>query len=206
MDNETIEPVCTCPSCMAEALYPANDNVGDRVPVIVGIDVSSKCIAIGIVPVIGELNDVGALEFKIETKKQNERCVEIHYKLLALLDIIDNSVDITSIAIEAPVGFGGKLLPLVGAVTSACGPNSEWYAPTTWQKIIRNTYTLPDGEKMKDRIHAAIAEYVPEMKPIWTAATEDQRDAICIGLAHRIETLQAIELTDEDMKWLENHG
>jgi hypothetical protein len=191
---------------MAEALYPAHDEPEDRSPVIVGIDVSSKCIAIGIVPVIGELCDVGALEFKIESKKQNERCVEIHYKLSSLLEIIDQSVDITSIAIESPVGFGGKLLPLVGAVTSACGPNSEWYAPTTWQKIIRNTYTLPEGEKMKDRIHAAITEYVPEMNPIWTAATEDQRDAICIALAHRIETLQAIELTDDDMKWLQSNG
>ncbi len=206
MANETTEPVCNCPSCMAEALYPAHDEPEDRSPVIVGIDVSSKCIAIGIVPVIGELCDVGALEFKIESKKQNERCVEIHYKLSSLLEIIDQSVDITSIAIESPVGFGGKLLPLVGAVTSACGPNSEWYAPTTWQKIIRNTYTLPEGEKMKDRIHAAITEYVPEMNPIWKAATEDQRDAICIALAHRIETLQAIELTDEDMKWLQSNG
>jgi hypothetical protein len=206
MDNETIEPVCTCPACIAGALYPEHNNPEDRPPVIVGIDVSSKCIAIGIVPVIGELCDVGALEFKIESKKQNERCVEIHYKLSSLLEIIDQSVDITSIAIESPVGFGGKLLPLVGAVTSACGPNSEWYAPTTWQKIIRNTYTLPEGEKMKDRIHAAITEYVPEMNPIWTAATEDQRDAICIALAHRIETLQAIELTDQDMKWLQSNG
>jgi Ulp1 family protease len=59
---------------------------------------------------------------------------------------------------------------------------------------------------MKDRIHAAIRENVPQLENQWDNATEDQRDAICIALAHRIETLQSIELTDQDIKWLEGEA
>jgi hypothetical protein len=203
-DNDTTE--CECPSCITARLYPPHEDPADRKPFIVGIDISTKFIAIGIVPAMGELTDTGSLIFSIDTKKQNERCVEAHYKTLALLDIIDESIDITSVAIEAPVGFGGKLLPLVGAVTAACGPSTEWYSPTTWQKVIRSEYPLPDGERMKDRIHAAIGEQVPQMKNVWDAATEDQRDSICIALAHRIETLQSTDLTEHDLRWLQGES
>jgi hypothetical protein len=187
-------------------LYPPHEDPADRIPVIVGIDVSTKAIALGIVPVLGSLTDVGSLQFAIESKKQNERCAEAFYKTESLLNIIHDSVDVTSVAIESPVGFGGKLLPIVGAVTAACGAQTEWYGPTTWQKIIRNTYELPDGERMKDRVHAAVAANIPEMSKLWNSSTEDQRDSICIALAHRIETLQAIELTDRDLEWLQENG
>ena len=197
---------CECPQCITEMLYPPHEDPADRIPVIVGVDVSTKAIALGIVPVLGSLNDVGSLQFAIESKKPTERCIEAYYKTESLLNIVHDSVDITSIAIESPVGFGGKLMPIVGAVTAACGAPSEWYGPTTWQKIIRNTYELPDGERMKDRVHAAVIAGIPEIGKIWAASTEDQRDSICIALAHRIETLQAIELTDRDMEWLQENG
>jgi hypothetical protein len=44
------------------------------------------------------------------------------------------------------------------------------------------------------------------MSKLWNSSTEDQRDSICIALAHRIETLQAIELTDRDLEWLQENG
>jgi hypothetical protein len=59
---------------------------------------------------------------------------------------------------------------------------------------------------MKDRVHEAVIAGIPEIGKIWAASTEDQRDSICIALAHRIETLQAIELTDRDMEWLQGNG
>lgn len=205
--TDTTEEICNCPACITERLYPAHDNPEDRNPVIVGIDVSTKAIALGIVPVMGTLDDIGALMFGIESKKQSDRCAEANYKTESLLNIIHDSVDITSVAIESPVGFGGKLLPIVGAVTAAAGAPTEWYGPTTWQKILRNTYDVPsDDRRMKDRIHEAVIANVPEISLVWGTSTEDQRDAICIALAHRIETLQAIELTDYDMKWLSENG
>ncbi len=200
------DTLCDCPSCITSMLYPPHEDPADRNPVVVGIDISTKCIAIGIIPAMGDLSDTGALMFSIDTKKPNERCVEVHYKTAGLLDIIHDSVDITSVAIESPVGFGGKLMPLVGAVSAACGPHTEWYSPTTWQSILRKQYPLPEGERMKDRIHAAIRENVPQLENQWDKATEDQRDAICIALAHRFETLQSIELSEQDIKWLEEEA
>lgn len=200
--TENTDEICNCPSCITERLYPPTSDPADRKPVVVGIDVSTKFIAIGIIPAMGSLAETGSLVFAIESKKQNERCTEASWKTASLLEIVDASVDITSVAIESPVGFGGKLLPIVGAVTAACGMNTEWYAPTTWQSIIRKEYPLPDGEKMKDRIHAAIPINIPEFAEVWGGSTEDQKDSICIALAHRIETLNSTDLTEHDMRWL----
>lgn len=200
--TDNTEEICNCPSCITERLYPPHDDPADRRPVVIGIDVSTKFIAIGIIPAMGDLGESGSLVFPIASKKQNERCVEAGLKTASLLEIVDCSVDVTSVAIEAPVGFGGKLLPIVGAVTAACGLNTEWYAPTTWQSILRKEYPLPEGERMKDRIHAAIPIQIPAFAEVWDKSTEDQKDSICIALAHRIETLRSTELTEHDIRWL----
>lgn len=198
------DEICNCPPCIAERLYPASDTPEDRTPVIVGVDISTKAVALSVVPVLGDINDIGALQFGIESKTQPMRCTEAFSKTLTLIDIIDQSVNVTSVAVESPVGFGGKLLPLVGAVTAACGSNVEWYSPTTWQSLIRKHYGDGTGEKAKERAHTAIIERLPDLRPIWEAATEDQRDAMCIGLAHAIETLEASDLTEADLNWLTN--
>ncbi len=197
---------CNCPLCIAERLYPPSDEPEDRVPVIVGIDISTKAIALSVVPVLGEINDIGALLFSIDSKTQPMRCVEAFTKTIELINIIDSSVNVTSVAVESPVGFGGKLLPLVGAVTAACGTNVEWYSPTTWQSIIRKHYGEGTGDKGKERAHTAIIAAIPDLQPIWNASTEDQRDALCIALAHAIETLQASDLTEADMNWLSSQA
>jgi hypothetical protein len=198
---------CECPLCATERLFPEHDSPADRNPMIVGIDVSTKYIALGILPAMGPLDDVSSFGFSIEAKKQPLRCYEAAEKLGALLGVIDLSVDITSVAIESPVGFGGKLLPIVGAVSAVTGATTEWYTPSQWHSVLAREITIPAGDApRKERIHLALAEYLPVSQDFWEATNEDCRDALGIALAHRIETLEAVgDLTDEDRDWLASH-
>lgn len=175
---------------------------------IVGIDVSTKFIALGIMPAMGQLDDISSFGFSIESKKQPHRCSEVAEKLGALLGIIDGSVDVTSVAIESPVGFGGKLLPIVGAVSAVTGTTTEWYTPSQWHSILSKEMTIPKGdESRKERIHKALGEHLPISRDFWDSTNEDCRDALGIALAHRIETLAAVsDLSDEDRNWLASHG
>ena len=174
---------------------------------IVGIDVSTKYIALGIMPAMGHLDDISSFGFSIDSKKQPQRCYEVAEKLGALLGVVDLSVDITSVAIESPIGFGGKLLPIVGAVSAASGTSTEWYTPSQWHSVLAREISVPAGDApRKERIHLALAEHLPMSEEFWAGTNEDCRDALGIALAHRIETLAAVsDLTDEDRDWLASH-
>ena len=199
---------CECPLCVTERLFPEHESPSDRSPMIVGIDVSTKFIALGIIPAMGPLDDISSFGFSIESKKQPQRCYEVAEKLGALLGVIDCSVDITSVAIESPVGFGGKLLPIVGAVSATTGTTTEWYTPSQWHSILSKEMTIPAGDApRKERIHLALSTHLPISPEFWESTNEDCRDALGIALAHRIETLAAVgELTDDDRDWLASHG
>ena len=205
--TETTEQ-CECPLCLTGRLFPAHESPADRKPMVVGIDVSTKYIALGIMPAMGPLDDISSFGFSIDAKKQPQRCYEVSEKLDALLSVIDLSVDITSVAIESPVGFGGKLLPIVGAVSAVTGSTTEWYTPSQWHSVLSKEMTVPTGEApRKERIHLALSNYLPISSDFWESTNEDCRDALGIALAHRIETLAAVgELTDEDRDWLASHG
>ena len=199
---------CECPLCATERLFPEHDSPADRKPMIVGIDVSTKYIALGIIPAMGALDDISSFGFSVESKKQSQRCFEVAEKLGALLGVIDLSVDITSVAIESPLGFGGKLLPIVGAVSAASGTATEWYTPSQWHSILAKEIDIPGGAiPLKERIHLGLEAYLPSSKDFWESTNEDCRDALGIALAHRVETLAAVsDLTDEDRDWLASHG
>ena len=199
---------CECPLCSTERLFPEHDSPSDRKPMIVGIDVSTKYIALGIIPAMGSLDDISSFGFSIDSTKQAQRCYEVAEKLGALLGVIDLSVDITSVAVESPVGFGGKLLPIVGAVSAATGTATEWYTPSQWHSVLSKEFTIPTGSiSLKERIHLALAANLPISPDFWESTNEDCRDALGIALAHRIETLAAVgDLTDEDRDWLASHG
>jgi Holliday junction resolvasome RuvABC endonuclease subunit len=205
--TEAVEQ-CDCPICVTERLFPEHESPSDRNPMIVGIDVSTKYIALGILPAMGKLDDISSFGFSIESKKQPQRCYEVAEKLGALLGVIDRSVDITSVAIESPVGFGGKLLPIVGAASAATGMATEWYTPSQWHSVLAKELTIPAGKaQLKERVHLALESYLPISPDFWESTNEDCRDALGIALAHRIETLLAVgELTDEDRDWLASHG
>lgn len=200
---------CDCLVCTTQELFPPHDGE-DRVPSVVGIDVSTKYIALGILPAMGKLDDVGGLGFIIESKRDTERCSEAAEKLLLVVSALQESIDITSIAIEMPRGFGGKLIPIVGAITAPIGHgNVEWYAPATWQSIIKKEYGITKEEVaelgIKTAIHNHVAAAIPETEAFLSFG-EDLRDALCIALAHRIEILQSTTLTDYDLKWLNAEG
>jgi len=199
-------PDCDCPVCAVSRLYPPHQNPSDRIPSIVGIDVSTKYIAIGIVPAMGDINDVGGFGFSLEAKRDPERCAEAAVKTLDVITVIMESVDITSIAIEMPRGFGGKIIPIVGAISGVFGAgNVEWYAPSQWQSTIKKHYNIDrDWIKevgIKPAIHGTVAENIPNGENL-LVFNEDERDALCIALAHRIETLGSTDLSDYDMIWL----
>lgn len=200
---------CDCPACSVQQIFPPHDS-GERIPSIVGIDVSTKFIALGIVPAMGELNDIGGFGFSIESKRDTERCAEAAEKTLMVVAALHESIDITSIAIEMPRGFGGKLIPIVGAITGVFGHgNVEWYAPASWQSIIKKHYKI-DREDVaelgvKTAIHNHVAAAIPETEA-FLAFGEDMRDALCIAMAHRIETLSSTTFTDYDLKWLGHEG
>lgn len=200
---------CSCIVCSTAAIFPAAASLEDRTPSIVGIDVSTKFIAIGVVQAIGEINDIGAFGFSIDSKRDTERCAEAAEKTLAILSTMQESIDITSIAIEMPRGFGGKLIPIVGAITGVFGMgNLEWYAPSTWQSIIKKNYGVSKEDVaeagIKPAIHKAIANAIGSTT--FFKFTEDMRDAISIAIAHRIETLASDDLSDYDIKWLEGEA
>lgn len=199
---------CECPICAVGKLFPEHDSPDDRKPVVIGIDVSTKYIALGIIPAMGDLNDLASFGFEIESKKQTHRCFEAAEKLAALINIVDLSVDISAVAIESPVGFGGKLLPIVGAVTAVTGTATEWYTPSQWHSVLSREITIPKGDApRKERIHEALGEHLPIPADFWATVDGDCRDALGIALAHRIETLAAVgELTEADREWLASHG
>ena len=174
---------------------------------MVGIDVSTKAVALGVVPIVGEIDDIASVCFSIDSRKDTERCSEAATKTLIILSTIQESVDVTSVAIEMPRGFGGKIIPIVGAITGMLGDgNTEWYAPATWQSLIRKEFgvTKEDVEEMgaKKAIHSRVADGLgsDKFKPEFN---EDMRDAVCIAIAHRLETLSSDELSDYDKKWLQ---
>jgi len=198
-----------CIACELEELFPEHDTT-DRRPSIVGIDVSTKYIALGIVPAMGDLDDVGGYGFPIESKRDTERCAEAAEKTLTVLSILHASIDITSVAIEMPRGFGGKIIPIVGAITGVFGRgNLEWYAPSSWQSIIKKHYGIDKSQitelGIKTAIHNQVAASIPYTEA-FLFFNEDMRDALCIALAHRIETLASTDFTDYDLKWLESES
>lgn len=197
---------CDCIACTAQRIFPPAQSPADRIPSIIGIDVSTKYIAIGIVPAIGPLEDVGGFGFSLDSKKETERCSEAADKALISISQIHEATDITSIAIEMPKGFGGKLIPIVGAVTAVFGHgNCEWYAPVQWQSVIKKEYSVNKEDVaehgVKQAIHSAVANTLP-MPDSFLELNEDLRDALCIAIAHRIEIHQSTDLTDEDLRWL----
>lgn len=197
---------CDCIVCNTAVLFPEAEVSEDRRPSVVGIDVSTKFIAVGVVPLIGNINDIAAVGFSIDAKRDTERCAEAAEKTLAVLSTIQVSLDVTSIAIEMPRGFGGKIIPIVGAITGVFGGgNLEWYAPSTWQSIIKKTYNVTkedvQEQGIKPAIHEAVASHTGSKD--FFNFNEDMRDAVCIAIAHRIETLSSDDLTDYDKKWLQ---
>lgn len=196
---------CTCIACRIALLFPPHENK-DKAPYIVGVDVSTRYIALGIIPVMGDLQDVGAFGFKIESKRDTERCSEAAEKSLVAVAALAESVDITSMAIEMPRGFGGKLIPIVGAITAMFGNgNVEWYSPSQWQSVVRKNFSISKEVVselgIKTAIHKRISEEMDDPQ-VFFELTEDMRDAISIALAHRIETLESLSISDYDMKWL----
>jgi hypothetical protein len=94
----------------------------------------------------------------------------------------------------------------VGAITGVFGGgNLEWYAPSTWQSIIKKTYNVTkedvQEQGIKPAIHKAVASHTGSKD--FFNFNEDMRDAVCIAIAHRIETLSSDDLTDYDKKWLQ---
>ena len=202
--NDTDTP-CDCLSCLIGNIFPPEEEK-DRIPTIIGIDVSTKFIAFGLVPAMGEINDIGGFGFAIESKRDTERCAEAAEKALMTVMALHRAIDITSIAIEMPRGFGGKLIPIVGAITSVFGHgNVEWYAPSQWQSTLKKEYGIPRDEVVELGVKTAIHNHVSAVLPdaeLFMEYTEDMRDALSIAMAHRIETLRVTGLTDFDMKWL----
>ena len=199
------EEECGCPACQVSILFPTSELPADRTPVIVGIDVSTKNVAIGIIPALGELDDVATFGIPISAKHDPTRCIEAAERVYPILAQVHQSVDITSVAIEMPAGFGGKIIPMVGAITASVGGrNCEWYAPSTWQKILRSELGIQHkGQGIKQVIHDALSEYLPESHRYWDQINEDAKDSIAIAIAHRTETMRKVsEISDYDMEWL----
>jgi hypothetical protein len=168
-----------------------------------GFDLSTKAIDLAVISAEGPYEILMIARCPLHEEPTNVAKTQLAG--IAVSQIVETAEQITGAsmigaAIEAPRGYGGPLLPIVGAVTGSLDVPAEWYAPSTWRKILRqyceaNDFIIPEdlrpqskeGAKwMTSTIMGLQTEFGTER------FSGDTWDAIGVALAHRIEIDQAM--------------
>ena len=175
-----------------------------------GFDVSTKAIDLAVITAEGDQPEI--IMFARCNLTQAEGQVErVQLAGIAAAEIMQlvcetTKAEVIAVAVEAPRGYGGPLLPIVGAVTGSIDLPVEWYAPSSWRKIIRAhdiaTFNDPLGDgsfyQTKDGARQAVCRlFGHEFEDSLNGSiTDDSWDAAGVALAFRIET----EAVNADLK------
>jgi hypothetical protein len=168
-----------------------------------GFDISTKALDLAVISAEGDYAILMIARCPLTEEKTHVAKTQLAG--IAVSEIVRTAESITKAtmvgaAIEAPRGYGGPLLPIVGAVTGSLDVAAEWYAPSTWRKILRqyceaHDIHIPDEYTAQSKTGArwmtstimGLPEHFGTDK-----FTDDTWDAIGVALAHRIEIDQAI--------------
>lgn len=168
-----------------------------------GFDLSTKAIDLAVISAEGPYEILMIARCPLDTEPTNVAKTQLAgvavSQIVTTAEQITNAI-IVGAAIEAPRGFGGPLLPIVGAVTGSLDVPAEWYGPSTWRKILRqhceaNDIPIPEDVKpqSKEGAKLIIATIMGlETEFATDRFTGDTWDAIGVALAHRIEIDQAM--------------
>lgn len=167
----------------------------------VGFDVSTKAIDMALVSAEDQPSIImfaRCLLSQAPTRVEKVQLAGIATGEIIHLAEQTTNTDIIAAAIECPRGYGGPLLPIVGAVTGSLDIPVEWYAPSAWRKIIRahdlSTFNDPLGDgsyyQTKDGSRQAVCRlYGSEYNDALSSEiTHDSWDAAGVALAFRLET------------------
>lgn len=178
--------------------------MSDRVRAYAGFDVSTKALDLAVITAEDQPQIIMFARCNLNQATSHVDKVQLAGVATAeILHMIEEATtaDVLAVAVESPRGYGGPLLPIVGAVTGSIDLPVEWYAPSSWRKIIREHDILRFGEPLgdgsyyqtKDGARRAVCRIFDHDydEALTGSATDDSWDAAGVALAYRLETESA---------------